>query len=94
VSVVVAHHEFESWFLAGVESLRGKHGLAADLTAPENPEEIRGAKEWLSRHMPRNRPYSPTLHQAPLAAALDLNQAQRARSFRKLRGALHRFLLP
>ena len=47
--VVMPNREFEAWFLAAAESLRGKRGLQEDLTAPPDPEAIRGAKEWLLR---------------------------------------------
>jgi hypothetical protein len=31
--------------VASAESLAGNHGFPADLTAPDDPERIRGAKE-------------------------------------------------
>src|SRR5215208_1860233 len=40
ISVVLAKHEFEAWFLAAAESLRGRRGLAADLESPPDPESI------------------------------------------------------
>jgi hypothetical protein len=51
IGVVLAKREFEGWFLASAESLRGKRGLPDDLTSPPDPESIRGAKEWMARHM-------------------------------------------
>jgi hypothetical protein len=80
-AVVLAKREFEGWLLAGAGSLRGRRGLPNDLEGPEDPESVRGAKEWLSRKMPRFEPYRETLHQAPLTAALDFALARRARSF-------------
>lgn len=83
-AVVVAKREFEAWFIAAAESLRGQQGLATDLRGPPDPENVRGAKEWLARHMPREQPYSPTAHQALLARQLDLDAARRrADSFDK-----------
>src|SRR5438876_422993 len=38
ISVVVANREYEAWFLAGAESLRGHRGLAVDLSPPADPE--------------------------------------------------------
>jgi len=84
VRVVLAHREFESWFLAGAESLRGRRGLQRDLLRPENPENIRGAKEWLTARMPGGQRYVETLDQPALAAVLDLAAARRADSFDKL----------
>jgi hypothetical protein len=51
VGVVLAKREFESWFIAAAESIAGHSGLRPDLTAPTDPESIRGAKEWLRRNM-------------------------------------------
>lgn len=42
--LVFAKSEFESWFIAGVESLHGFHRIPDDLSAPVNPEDIRNAK--------------------------------------------------
>jgi hypothetical protein len=82
-AVVLAKKEFEAWFLATAESLRGKRGLPDLLEAPEHPEEIRGAKEWLSSRMPPHG-YSPTLDQPSLTALFDINQArERSASFDK-----------
>ena len=76
--------EFESWFLAGAESLRGRHGLANDLVPPQDPESIRGAKEWLSDRMESSRKYTEVLDQPALAALVDLEMARRKnqKSFR------------
>src|SRR5262245_29256782 len=60
-SVVLACREFESWFVAAAESLRGRRGLAADLASPAEPEAIRGAKEWLSARMAGDGRYVETL---------------------------------
>ncbi len=80
---MLANKEYEAWFIAAAVSLRGKRGLAADLTADPDPERIRGAKEWLSDHMPRNRPYNPTIDQAALTSVFDMQAARRADSFDK-----------
>jgi Domain of unknown function (DUF4276) len=60
VSVILPKREFEGWFLAAAESIRGKRGLPPDLTPPQNPEEIRGAKEWLRKRI-RGGVYSRTI---------------------------------
>jgi len=82
-SVVLARKEFEAWFIAAAESLRGECGLAQDLAADPSPENIRGAKEWLSRHMPQNRRYVETTDQAALTSVFDMQAARRADSFDK-----------
>jgi hypothetical protein len=83
IAVVLAKCEFEAWFLAAAESLRGKRGLNNVLGPPDNPEEIGDAKGWLSRQMTGNRTYSPTADQPGLTAQFDLNQARNAASFDK-----------
>lgn len=94
VSVILPHREFECWFLAAAESIRGKRGLPPDLTPPPDPEEIRGAKEWLGARM-RGHLYSETIDQPALAATFDLNQARVAKSFdkcyREVRQLIERF---
>jgi hypothetical protein len=94
VYVVLPQREFEGWFLAAAESIRGKRGLPADLAPPQNPEEIRGAKGWLRGHM-CGRVYSETIDQPALTAIFDLNQARAAKSFdkcyRDLRSLIERF---
>jgi hypothetical protein len=77
ISVVLAKREFEAWFLASAESLRGQRGLPSNLTSPSDPESIRGAKEWIARHIRGGRTYSETLDQPALTALFDLNQATR-----------------
>jgi hypothetical protein len=76
VSVVLANKEFEAWFIASTESLAGRHGFPAGLTAPADPEKIRGAKEWLTEHRTGGRPYKPTVDQAPLVSIFDLERAR------------------
>ncbi|MCB9793456.1 MAG: DUF4276 family protein [Alphaproteobacteria bacterium] len=85
VSVVLADREFESWFLASAESLRGHRGLPADLERPGEILRIRGAKEWLSERMARGQKYSPTRDQVALCARMDLGEARaHSASFDKL----------
>jgi hypothetical protein len=83
ISVVLAKKEYEAWFIAAAESVRGQCGLPQDLIGVPNPEDIRGAKEWLSRHMLRNRRYAETTDQAALTSVFDMQAACRADSFDK-----------
>jgi hypothetical protein len=83
ISVVLAKKEYEAWLIAAAESLRGQCGLPQDLVGDPDPENIRGAKEWLSRHMPRNRRYAETTDQATLTSVFDMQAARRADSFDK-----------
>ena len=88
ISVVLAKHEFEAWFLAAAESLRGCRGLRDDLEPPPQPETVQGAKEWLTARMTGNHHYVETLDQPALAARFDLAAARRADSFDKCWRAL------
>jgi hypothetical protein len=83
--VVIAHCEFESWFLGALESLRGHRGIREDATSPLEPEAVRGAKEKLSGSMEPGRTYTETQDQPALTALFDLAAAHRScRSFRRL----------
>ena len=82
--VVLAKAEYEAWFLASAESLAGLRGLRTDLSAPANPESIRDAKGWLTRHRAQPGAYRPAVHQASLTATFDMAAARSAPSFDKL----------
>src|SRR5439155_9119378 len=94
VSVVVAKCEYEAWFLAAADSLAGKGGLLVDLATPEEPERIRGAKEWLSARMSLGSRYVETRHQPLYSQILAIDQARKSRSFRKLEREIGRMLGP
>jgi len=84
VSVVLAQREFECWLLGAKESLRGINGIAENATAPPNPENIRGAKEHLTRNMTRGRRYLAVDDQVTFADKFDLALARkRCASFDK-----------
>lgn len=82
IAVVLAKHEFESWFIAATNSLRGQRGLKENIQPPEKPEAVRGAKGWISRQM-ENHSYRETLDQPKLTARFDFDQARRTDSFDK-----------
>ena len=91
--VVVAYREYETWFLAALESLRGQYGIAKDAATPANPESKRDAKSALEEYMPPNRAYSETGDQPAMSAVFDMGQAHRRnRSFRKLVKAIGELL--
>lgn len=82
---VMAHREFEAWFLATAESLRGHRGIRDDAAPHPSPESVRGAKEALEAMMPPTRSYSETVDQAALCSRFDMATAyRRSRSFRSL----------
>ena len=82
IAVVLAKREFEAWFLAAADSLRGYKGLKNDLEPPNNPEEIHGAKGWLKQRRD-SRKYRETLDQPGFTDRFDLDQARQADSFDK-----------
>ena len=85
VSVCIAVREYESWFISSLETVGPVAGIEESTPVPDNIEQIRGAKEWLSRRMPDGDAYRPTLHQAEFSSAIDVDLApRRSRSFRFL----------
>jgi hypothetical protein len=90
--VVLAKCEFESWFLAAADSLRGRFGFPESLEVPKHPEEIRNAKGWLKdRRMTRS--YAPTIDQPRLTQYFDMRLArQRSDSFDKCYREITRLL--
>lgn len=83
IRVVVAQVEFEAWFLAAINSLRGKRGLLDSVEPPANPEAVTDAKGWITRHSRSGSPYRETIDQAAFSAVFDLAEARSARSFDK-----------
>ena len=83
-SIVMANREYEAWFLASIEALRGQAGVREDAVSFPEPESPRDAKRQLKRQMLSGR-YSPEPDQTVLTAQFDLASAWRGcRSFRKL----------
>jgi len=83
LSVVLAHREYEAWFLAAAESLRGHRKIDPNFSPPRNPPEgYRDAKGQV-RIMMRSKSYSPTVDQASLTEYFDITAARSADSFDK-----------
>ena len=91
--VVVAHQEYEAWFLASIPSLRAHAAMRDDAECHPNPEGRHGAKEQLHSRMQIGSSYSPTAHQAAFSDTFDMASAYaHCRSFRKLTSAFGRIL--
>ena len=89
--VCVAVREYEAWFLAGIESLRGHRSMRDDAAFDTDPEKPRDAKGRLAAQM--QEPYQETLHQAAFSALVDLDQVtRRSPSFRALVDAVTQLL--
>ena len=83
--VVMAHREYEAWFLAAIESLRGHRGIREGARYLLDPEGHRGAKEKLEDFMHPGMSYLERTDQPALSAMFSLSDAyRRSRSFRKL----------
>ena len=89
----MARREYEAWFLAAIESLRGQRRIHPEAAYSQDPEHVGGAKRAVSLFMPSGTPYSETADQPALSALFDLGMAyRRASSFRKLVKELCRLL--
>lgn len=83
--IVMANREYEAWFLASLQALRGVRGVVMDAADHANPEVPRNAKGELRRSMIPGRGYSESVDQAALTEKLDFAAAHRGcRSFRKM----------
>ena len=83
--VVLAHREYESWFLAAIDSLRGCRGVLIDAEPHPDPERPRDAKKQLEARMQPGASYLETTDQPAFSAMFSLSDAyRRSRSFRKL----------
>ena len=84
-AVCVAHREYEAWFLATADSLRGHKAMKPDAMPHPNPESPRGAKDELERRCMSVNDYKEMAHQAAFSGRMCLADAfRRCRSFRKL----------
>ena len=91
--VVIAHREYEAWFLASIESLQGYRRIRADAQSHPNPEQPRGAKGQLEARMEWGATYLETTDQPALSARFSLATAhRRSRSFRKLASSFGRLV--
>jgi len=84
VAVILAHREFEAWFLASASSLKGRCGLNNSIEDHPTPEEIQDCKRWLKNQMAASSKYEEPVDQPALAAVFALAIArQRSPSFDK-----------
>ena len=86
ITVVLAYREYETWFLAAAQSLRGVAGLPNDLEPPPDIEAIRGAKGWLAARMPNG--YNEPNDQPGFTATFSFEEAAKLSSFSRLRAKL------
>ena len=85
IAVVCAVLEYEAWFLASLDSIRGSGRLNQDIRFDGNPEALGGVKEWFTQQMPPGRAYKETIDQASFTSMIDVSLARdNSRSFRRL----------
>ena len=83
--VVMAHREYEAWFLAGFDSLRGHKMILDHTETPQDPERPRDAKGHFETMMRPDTSYVVRVDQPKFTALFDLPGARiRSQSFRKL----------
>ena len=75
--VVLAHREYEAWFLAAIESLRGRRAVKSDADPHPAPESPRGAKEQLESACGAAPSYLETVDQPAFSAVFSLSSAYR-----------------
>ncbi len=89
VAVVYAKAEYETWFICslvpnGGMPIRERLGISSSVNAPQNAEDITGAKGWLTRNMPYGRAYRETQDQERLTYCIDLKLTHStSRSFQR-----------
>lgn len=85
IAYCILYREYETMFIAYSDEfakapvphlIRGQFIFQPGTTAPANPEYIRGAKEWLTKHL-LGRTYKPTTDQLSLTQAMDISILQK-----------------
>lgn len=75
VAMIAANREYEAWFIACGESLRGRHSVRHDAVDHPAPETVRGAKEFFQNEiLVRGANYSETLDQEKYSAIIDIHK--------------------
>ena len=101
-ALVLAHREYEAFFLPCIHLMAGRtlrddrsvarSGIAAGASFTGDPQAIRGVKEWLTRNMPAGRAYKPTIDQLPLTRMIDFAAIRQANPPLPCFGTLERAL--
>jgi len=93
IAVVCAKCEYETWFLASLETIRGRAAISETASFAREVESLQGVKEWLTDQMPAGRAYKATTDQSSLSQYIDLDRAHaNSRSFKRLCHALEQLL--
>lgn len=94
VAIVVAKRCFEAWLIASIDRIaeRGVGGLRRRIAPPQNPEEEKDPKAWITQYMGPGYSYDPRLHQNMMTLYLNFHLSRRCRSFRRLLKTLDKLL--
>lgn len=88
VAVAPAVREYEAWFLASIEQMRGRGDIRDDAMCPGTPESHRGAKGVFAAQL-KSGIYAETVDQKKYSALLDIQAAEaNSASFAALTTAL------
>lgn len=94
VAVAPAVREYEAWFLASIEEMRGRGDIRVDATCPGDPESHRGAKGVFAAQL-NSGVYTETVDQKKYSALMNIQAAEtRSSSFAALTAALASLLSP
>jgi len=93
VVIVVARWEYESWFLASLDTMNQAISIPQGTAYPGDIESERSAKGWIDRRLAPGQKYLETRDQVRMTAHLDLRAAELgSRSFRRLKHALEQLI--
>lgn len=82
IGIVLANTEYESWFVAAIESLSGKHGLKEYLKFQDASKNA--GKSWIKNQMLKDEKYQETRNQLKMTREFDMQLARsRSDSFDK-----------
>lgn len=74
IAIAFLVKEYETLFLIDEAATRKVlTDIPAKTAFPQNPEQIRGTKQWLSDQQPSGKAYKETVHQAKITADLNLD---------------------
>jgi len=92
--LIVIPKEYECWFIAVLESLRGVRGISIEARSHNCPERVRNPKAILTHWMEGTIAYNECADQAALTQKMDLNaRRDRCKSFQRLITKIESFYL-
>lgn len=95
IQIAFLVREYETLFLYDEAATRAVFpDISGKVPFPDDPEAVRGAKEWLSKQRPSGSAYKETVHQEKITARLNLDILRnKSRDFAHLERAILNLLL-